>query len=138
MDTQVQTMSPHDPRRLREMMDRAALLAHEHGLRSVVVGLTGFDGDPTFQEVVDYIESALRVDDTVYRMTRDRVVLLLTDVNAEQATSVLQRLIGEYRERFPRLSDPSVGFGTFEVGPDTGEVSVKRILPALFATPRAH
>jgi hypothetical protein len=138
MDTQVQTMSPHDPRRLREMMDRAAALALEHGLRSVVVGLTGFEGDPTFQEVVDYVESALRVDDSVFRMTRDRVVLLLTDVNAEQATAVIERLLGEYRERFPRLSGPSVGFGTFEVGPDTGEVSVKRILPTLFATPQAH
>jgi hypothetical protein len=71
-------------------------------------------------------------------MTRDRVVLLLTDVNAEQATAVIERLLGEYRERFPRLSGPAVGFGTFEVGPDTGEVSVKRILPTLFATPQAH
>jgi len=138
MEAQVQTMSPHDPRRLREMMDRAAALAHEHGLRSVVVGLTGFEGDPAFQEVVDYVESALRVDDSVFRMTRDRVVLLLTDVNAKQATAILERLLGEYRERFPQLTGPSVGFGTFEVGPDSGEVSVKRILPTLFTTAKAH
>jgi GGDEF domain-containing protein len=119
-------------------MDRAGSLAREHGLRSVIVGLSGFEGDVAFQEVVDYLESALRVDDSVFRMTRERVVLLLTDVDAPQATAILERLLAEYCERFPRLTEPAVGFGTFEVGPDTGEVSVKRILPTLFTAPQAH
>ena len=138
MDTHVQPISSQDPRRLRELMDRAGTLAREHGLRSVIVGLSGFEGDTAFPEIVDYIESALRVDDSVFRMTRERAVLLLTDVDAAGATGILERLIGEFREHFPRTTDPAVGVGTFEVGPDTGEVSVKRVLPTLFETPQAH
>lgn len=138
MDTHVHPISSHDPRRLRELMERAGNLAREHGLRSVIVGLSGYEGDPVFPEIVDYIESALRVDDSVFRMTRERAVLLLTDVDAAGASAILERLLGEYREHFPRAADPAIGIGTFEVGPDTGEVSVKRILPTLFETPTAH
>jgi hypothetical protein len=138
MDFRVQPISSHDPRRLRELMDRAGTLAREHGLRSVIVGLSGDEGDAVFPEVVDYIESALRVDDSVFRMTRERAVLLLTDVDGTQASAILERLLGEYRERVPQLAEPAVGVGLFEVGPDTGEVSVKRVLPNLFEPPRPH
>jgi hypothetical protein len=139
MDTQVQITDARDPRRLRELMERAELLAREHGLKSVVVGLAGFEGDTTFPEVVDYIESALRVDDSVFRLTRERVVLLLTDVDAEQASNIVQRLLGEFRENFPSPSDPAIGLGFFEVAPGVVDVSVKAVLPNLFATPpKAH
>ena len=50
MDTQVQITDVRDPRRLRELMERAETLAREHGLRSVVVGLAGFEGDTLFPE----------------------------------------------------------------------------------------
>ena len=139
MDTQVQITDARDPRRLRELMERAELLAREHGLKSVVVGLAGFEGDTTFPEVVDYIESALRVDDSVFRLTRERVVLLLTDVDAEHASNIVQRLLGEFRENFPSPSDPAIGLGFFEVAPGVVDVSVKAVLPNLFATPpKAH
>ncbi len=116
-------------------MERAETLAREHGLRSVVVGLAGFEGDTLFPEIVDYIESALRVDDSVFRLTRERVVLLLTDVDSEKASSIVHRLLGEFRENFPSASEPAVGLGFFEVAPGTVDVSVKSVLPNLFATP---
>jgi len=135
MDTQVQHTSSQDPRRLRELMQRAETLAREHGLRSVIAGLAGFEGDASFPELVDYIESSLRVDDSVFRMTRERVVLLLTDVDAAQASAIVTRLLGEFRENFPSASETTVGLGTFEVGPGTVEVLAKQVLPVLFATP---
>jgi len=135
MDTQVQITDARDPRRLRELLERAELLAREHGLRSVVVGLAGFEGDSLFPEIVDYIESALRVDDSVFRLTRERVVLLLTDVDTEKASGIVHRLLGEFRENFPSSNEPSVGLGFFEVAPGVIDVSVKAVLPTLFATP---
>ena len=135
MDTQVQITDARDPRRLRELMDRAEMLAREHGLRSVVVGLSGFEGDTLFPEIVDYIESALRVDDSVFRLTRERVVLLLTDVDVERASEIVHRLLGEFRENFPSANEPSVGLGFFQVAPGVADVSVKAVLPNLFATP---
>jgi Diguanylate cyclase, GGDEF domain len=135
MDTQVQITDARDPRRLRELLERAELLVREHGLRSVVVGLAGFEGDSLFPEIVDYIESALRVDDSVFRLTRERVVLLLTDVDTEKASGIVHRLLGEFRENFPSSNEPSVGLGFFEVAPGVIDVSVKAVLPTLFATP---
>jgi len=135
MDTQVQITDARDPRRLRELMERAEMLAREHGLRSVVVGLAGFEGDSMFAEIVDYIESALRVDDSVFRLTRERVVLLLTDVDVEQASGIVHRLLGEFRENFPSANEPAVGLGFFQVAPGVIDVSVKAVLPSLFSTP---
>ena len=139
MDTQVQITDARDPRRLRELMERAETLARQHGLRSVVVGLSGFEGDTLFPEIVDFIESALRVDDSVFRLTRERVVLLLTDVDVEKASGIVHRLLGEFRENFPSAQEPAVGLGYFEVAPGVPDVSVKTVLPNLFATPpKAH
>jgi GGDEF domain-containing protein len=100
-----------------------------------VVGLSGFEGDTLFPEIVDYIESALRVDDSVFRLTRERVVLLLTDVDTEKASGILERLLSEFRENFPTASEPAVGLGYFEVAPGVADVTVKSVLPNLFATP---
>lgn len=133
MELHVQRPDSEDPRRLRELTARAESLAREHGLRSVLVGLAGPDGDDEFPEIVNYVESALRMDDQLFRMTRERAVLLLTDVEAEGAHSIVSRLLAEYRERYPALSAPRVGVGSFEVGPDTGDASLKRVLPRLFA-----
>jgi len=138
MDTQVQITDARDPRRLRELMERAEMLAREHGLRSVVVGLAGFEGDTMFPEIVDYIESALRVDDRVFRLTRERVVLLLTDVDVEKASGIVHRLLGEFRDNFPSANEPAVGLGFFEVAPGAVDVSVKNVLPNLFSTPKSH
>ena len=128
-----------DPRRLRDLLERARSLADRHALHSVLVGMAGFEGDPVFREVVHFVESALRVDDGVFRMTRERVVLLLADVDRKKAQVVMERLLEDYREHFPAANSPALGLGYFEVAPEHGEVSVKQVLPAIFAeAPVAH
>jgi hypothetical protein len=124
-----------DPRKLREMLDRAATLAGDHALGSTVVGLAAPEGDLLFPELVDFVESALRVDDSIFRMTRERAVLLLADVDRDGANEIVERLCGGFRERFAQVRDPDVRFSFFEVKPDAGEVSVKLVLPALFSSP---
>jgi GGDEF domain-containing protein len=126
-----------DPRRLREILDRSLELASRHGLSSVLVGVAGFEGDPVFPEVVRYVESGLRVDDSVFRMTRERVVLLLTDVDDARAQAIVARLLAEFSEHFPSIADPSVAVHTFEVAPSTIELTLKQVLPRLFPGPPA-
>ena len=81
-----------DPRKLREMLVRAQGLASEHDLPSVVVGLAGEEGDLVVSEVMDFLESQLRVDDSIFRMTRERAVLLLADVDVDRARDIVERL----------------------------------------------
>ncbi|MGH0030442.1 MAG: diguanylate cyclase domain-containing protein [Myxococcota bacterium] len=123
------------PSRLRELLSRAQGLASEHHLSSVLVGLGGFEGDILFPEVVNFVESELRVDDSVFRMTRERAVLLLTDVTVAQAERVIERLLESFREHFPAATEPSVSCGYYEVSGEVSEVTAKEVLPRLFATP---
>jgi len=124
-----------DPRRLRDLLARAQGLAREHELGSVLVGLAGFEGDPVFAEVVDFVESALRVDDSVFRMTRERVVLLLTDVDESGARRVVGRILDDFREHFPAPADPTIALGFFPVAAGVVELTAKDVLPRLFAAP---
>jgi len=135
----VQANRYDDPRRLRELIEKARDLAVDHALTSVVVGLAGFEGDVDFPEVVDFVHSALRVDDAVFRMTRERAVVLLTDVDEQGAKEIIERLMNDYREHFPSTSEPSVGIGYFEVAPGHTAVNAKLVLPHIFATsPPSH
>jgi GGDEF domain-containing protein len=128
-----------DPRRLRDLLTRACGLASDHELTSVLVGLAGFEGDSVFMEVVDFVESALRVDDSVFRMTRERVVLLLTDVDESGARRVVSRILEDFREHFPAPTDPALALGYFQISTETGEPTAKDVLPRLFASsPPCH
>lgn len=128
-----------DPRRLRDLLGRARDLALDHSLTCVVVGLAGFEGDSVFPEVIDFVESGLRVDDSVFRMTRERAVLLLTDVDEARASEIMDRLIEDFREHFPASTDPAISLGYFEVVPGAPDVSAKHVLPTIFsAPPTAH
>jgi hypothetical protein len=127
-----QPMGADDPLRLREMLGRAASLASAHRLPSVVVGMAGREGDLLFPEIVDFIASALRVDDTVLRLTRERVVLMLTDVDRAGAERIVRRLLAEFRERFATVEDPPIALGYFEVSPGTLHLTVKQVLPTVF------
>jgi hypothetical protein len=139
MATSTHRPSYDDPRELRNLLDKASELARAHALHSVVVGLAGFEGDLEFPEVVDYVESALRMDDALFRMTRERAVVLLTDVNRERALEIMERLMVEFRERFPSLTEPTVSLGYYEVAPGGVPASAKRVLPRIFASsPQAH
>jgi hypothetical protein len=122
----------HDPLRLRELLGRAENLAAMHALSSVVVGLAGLEGDPIFPEIVDYVESALRVDDAIFRLTRERAVLVLADVDRARAEEILGRLLTGFNEQYPQVADPRVHLGYFEVTPQHKHLTVKEVLPAVF------
>jgi hypothetical protein len=106
-----------DPRRLRELMDRLVVMAEAHDVPSVVVGLAGQDGDPLIPEFMDYVESALRMEDAIFRMTRERSVLFLADVDAERAEGIVSRLVESFAERFPAAKSPAVELGFCEITP---------------------
>lgn len=128
-----------DPRRLRELLGKVSDLAGEHALTSVVVGMAGAEGDLVFPEIVEFVVSALRVDDSIVRMTRERSVLFLTDVDQGGAEEIMERLLHDFSERFPAASEPPVSLHYFEVTPAARNASLKDVLLALFvASPTAH
>jgi hypothetical protein len=122
-----------DPRKLRTLLDKVVNLAAEHRLSSVLVGMSGPDGDLVFPEVVDFVGSALRIDDAIFRMTRSRAVLFLADANRERAEEIMGRLMEAFAEQFAIAESPSVAISYFEVAPGTQSVTLKTILPRLFA-----
>ncbi len=128
------TLPPkNDPRHLRAMMDRASELAREHEVRSVFVGIAGREGDLLAPEFIEFVESALRVEDSVFRMLRERAVLLLTDVDRPRAEAILQRLQQDFASRFAPSVRFDVSLGFHQVDPGRGVATAKDILPALFA-----
>ena len=64
-------------------------------MHSVFVGVVGSEGDPVARDFLDFVEAELRREDAIYRILRERAVLLLTDIRREAAVGVLARLMGE-------------------------------------------
>jgi GGDEF domain-containing protein len=114
-------------------LDKVVNLADDHSLTSVVVGMSGPDGDLIFPEVVDFVGSELRIDDAIFRMTRSRAVLFLADADRERAEDIMVRVIAAFAEQFAIAESPSVGISYFEVAPGNQSVTLKTILPRLFA-----
>jgi len=125
-------LASDDPRRLRELLERSCELANQHTLPSVIVGVAGAEGDLLFPELIDYIESALRVEDAVFRMTRERTVLFLADVDRARALEILERLLSDFRERFPSARAPAVALGFYELAPRAERPALKEVLPVVF------
>lgn len=125
--------SSDDPRRLRLLLGRARELAVEHRVPSVIIGLAAPEGDLLFPELVRFVESALRIEDGVFRMTRERAVVVLSDANGEHAEQILERLLDEFKAQFPSAKERPIAVGFFEVPPGTQELLAKDVLPALFA-----
>ena len=126
-----------DPRRMRELLGHYAGLASRHDLTSVLVGLAAEEGDLLFPELVDWLESALRVDDRIFRMTRERAVLFLADVDRARAQEIVHRGLAGFRSQLALASDHEIAVGFFQLGPGSPSVTVKDVLPALFASRRA-
>ena len=122
-----------DPRKLRGLLDKVVNLALDHRLTSVLVGMLGVEGDLLFPEVVDFVGSTLRVDDSIFRMTRTRVVFFLADADRDRAEGIMERVISDFNQRFATAESPVIGLSYFEVAPGTEDVTLKAILPALFA-----
>ena len=127
-----------DPRRLRVLIKRAAELAMEHSVPSVLVGLKAQEGDLCFPEFIEYLQAALRVEDGIFRMTRERVVLHLADVDQRQTEEVLQRLISDFNDQYPSMVDAEFDVRCVEVKPGLETLSVKDVLTNLFTPPRYH
>jgi GGDEF domain-containing protein len=124
-----------DPRKLRDLLGKAATLASDHSLNSVVVGVAAPEGDLVFPEVVDFVDSALRVDDAVFRMTRDRAVFFLADVSRANAEAIVERLLADFRAHSCVSQLPALSLGFFEVSAGTQALAVKDVLPELFRDP---
>ena len=123
-----------DPRQLRDLLAQSCELARRHTIPSVVVGLAGHEGDVLFPEFLAFVESALRVEDRIFRLTRERVLVFLADVNQVQATQIVVRLRDEFQGRFPTSEPLEVGLGYFEVRPAVAGVTVRDVLPTVFAS----
>ena len=124
--------SKDDPRHLRGLFDRATELAQQHGVTSVFVGIAGDETDLLAPEFIDYVESALRVEDWVFRLLRGRAVLLLADVNRAKAASVLERIRDEFTAQFAPRDGFEVALGYYEVVPGPTAAMAKKILPVIF------
>jgi len=122
-----------DPSKLRDLLHRTQQIANEHGVSSVVVGLAGSEGDLLLSEVFDFLESSLRREDAIFRMTRERVVLFITDVSVPVVEGILDRIFSEFRREFPATSFPEFEIGFYAIDSRAeGEARVKDVLPGLF------
>ena len=122
----------HDPRRLRGMMERASDLARGHQVTSVFVGIAGREGDSLAPEFIDFVESALRMEDAIFRLVRERAVVLLTDVHRGQAEEIFERLCGDFAARFASPVCFEVELGYFQVDGQGGHATAKVVLPTIF------
>jgi len=125
-----------DPRKLRDMVQKAASLANDYELTSVMVGAAATEGDRLFPEMVDYVGSALRMDDAIVRITRDRAVFLLADADRQRAEEIIERLLNGFRETFTPAQDQHIELHYFEVIPGRPKLAVRDVLPSLFG--RTH
>jgi GGDEF domain-containing protein len=96
--------------------------------------MAGPEGDLIFPEIVDYVESALRVDDAIFRLTRERAVLVLADVDRRRAEEIVGRLLSGFGERYAHAESLRIHLGYFEVTPQHKHLTVKEVLPTVFAS----
>jgi hypothetical protein len=125
--------STDDPRRLRDVLARTRALASEHAVSSVVVGFAAEEGSLLFPDFLVFLESELRVEDQIFRLTRERALAVLRDVGIDAARSVVERLCESFEREFPTSDRLPVTIRYLEVPPGTSELSVKQVLPAVFA-----
>lgn len=127
-----------DPRRLRVLLTRAQNLALGHNVPSVVMGLAAEEGDLIFPDFVSFLQSGLRVEDGIFRMTRERVVVHMADLDRTRAQDVLDRLIADFCEEFPAAERPAFEALFFEVKPGSSPVRVRDVLTEIFSARTLH
>jgi hypothetical protein len=120
-----------DPRQLRVLFERAALCSRVHQVTCVFIGVAADEGDLLARDFLDFVESELRVEDPIFRMLRERAVLLMTDLDERMARKVMERLCAEFASRFAPSAELPIAFGYWEVRPGQTPTS-KDVLPALF------
>jgi hypothetical protein len=122
-----------DPRKLRDLLDRVVNLAGDHQLKSVLVGISGLEDDLLFPDLVAFVGSSLRIDDSIFRMTRSRAVFCIADTDLGGARQIMDRVLRDFGEHFAAPEEPTIRISYFEVAPSTRQPTLKDILPALFA-----
>lgn len=128
-----------DPRKLTAMIARVSDLAANHAVCSVVVGVAAKEGDPFFPDYIDYLVSALRVEDQIFRMTRERALLYLSDVDATCAAEVLVRIYSEFCKEFPAADEPEFDQRMLEIRPGGPPITVRDVLTSVFGVkPPVH
>lgn len=121
-----------DPRKLSAMIARAGEMAEAHAVASVMVGLAADQGDGRFPEYVDFLQGSLRVEDAIFRMTRERAVVHLADCSQEQAEKILDRLESQFLSEFPSLSKLTFVRHVYAVQPGSERPRVKDVLTQIF------
>jgi hypothetical protein len=127
-----------DPRKLSALLARIAELAEAHNVNSVIVGAAAKPGDLLFPEFVDFLRSALRVEDGIYRMTRERAVIHLADLDMDGGQSVFNRLLDEFIEEFPAAKEPSFEINFYLVPAGSDNLQNKQILTDIFPSRLLH
>ncbi len=121
-----------DPRLLRDLLERSCALSRQHRVPTVVVGVAGREGELLVPELFRFLESSLRVEDAIFRLTRERAVLFLADVDEAGARRVVERLVRGFEQYFPSARSPVLHLGFYELPPSCGEVRLKDVLPTVF------
>jgi hypothetical protein len=124
--------SKTDPRHLRALFNRATALSSEHQVASVFIGMAGREGDLLVRDFIDFVEAELRMEDGVFRLLRERAVLLLTDVSETQARAIMERLCADFGAQFPSIDGLNVAIAYAPVDPGAAPTA-KEVLPGLFA-----
>ncbi len=127
-----------DPRKLSELFTRIAELAQTHNVSSVVIGITSEVGDRLFPEFVEFLRSALRVEDGIYRMTRERAVVHLADLDMDRGQTVFSRLLEDFIQEFPMAKELKFdsNFSLAEAGSES--LGNKQILAEIFPSRMLH
>ncbi len=128
------SVSKDDPRQLRVLFERAAFCSRVHSVSCVFIGVAGEEGDLLARDFLDFVESELRVEDAIFRMLRERAVLLMTDIEERTARKVMERLCADFASRFAPRTELPFAFGFFAVPPGKTP-TVKDVLPVLFQAP---
>jgi hypothetical protein len=123
----------NDPRKLRELLGKASDLAREHAVGSVLVGMAAPEGDLQFPEIVNLVTCSLRVEDAIFRLTRERALVFLADVDRRQAGEIMDRVLTTFRNEFPARREPELELRYYDVPPGCPKLTVKQVLPAVFS-----
>ncbi|MEO1915308.1 MAG: hypothetical protein ABGW98_15815, partial [Myxococcales bacterium] len=90
-----------------------------------------------FPEFVEFLRSALRVEDGIYRMTRERAVIHLADVDMDGWQSVFNRLLDEFIEEFPAAKAPNFAINSILIPGGSENLKSKFVLAEIFPS-RVH
>ena len=119
-------------------MARVAELSQTHDVGSVIVGMSAPAGDLMIPEFVEFLRSALRVEDAIFRMTRERAIVHLADLEIAGGKSVFGRLLEEFIEEFPSVNEPEFQIAFFDVRAGVEKLQSKDVLTEIFPQRLLH